>query len=522
MLNFNFKHFYFSILFFVGLLNMSAQTLEDAFLEAGANKDNLVAVLEHYKHTGENQKYEAAAFLIKNMSIHSSKNYKLKDVNNNTIPFSEFDYTDFGMASEVFTKLKDSLLAKPKSYIEKDIHVISSKLLIKNIDLAFSEWKHNTWSSSYSFETFCEYILPYRSLIEPLVDWREDFQFLVRDVKYNLKNNPNPVESCIQVIYGLESFNFTPKRIDPISLLSPQQLLFRREGACPDLANLALFASRAIGIAVTFDFTPHHGASSNRHFWNTVIDSKGNHIPFNGSYLDNGSGLPYNYSVNNKRLGKAFRYTYSIQEKALASKIKKEAIPTNSFLRNKNIKDVTNEYVSVGKINYRPLLSDVDSMSIAYLNVFNTSKWRETDWAEKMNGSYQFTNLGREIVYLPSFYINGKMKYAKYPVLLDKEGYSHILKPDFTNVFETTLSRKDEYPSRYTDNNPFKIELGEKYILLYWDKKWIKSGLGIATPEGIQFNNLPENTLYLLRPLKRSGYERIFIIDKNTKRIIWY
>jgi hypothetical protein len=512
---------YSIIFFFVFTPIIFSQNLEAVFLEAASNKESLKDVLLHYKNSKEEQKYEAALFLIKNMSIHSSINYQLKDIDYKTIPFSEFDYKDFNVASKVFLKLKDSLNVKAVSFTRNDINVISSELLIKNIDLAFFEWKNNVWSKSYTFETFCEYILPYRSLIEPLEDWREDFQFLVREVKHNQKNNSNPVEVCTQVIYGLESFNFEKKRIDPIPLLSPQQLLFRREGACPDLANLALFASRSIGVAVTFDFTPHHGASSNRHFWNTVVDTKGNHIPFNGSYIDDENGLPYNYSVNNKRLGKVFRYTYSVQENTLASRVKNKDIP-NGFLRKKNIKDVTHEYTNVGEINYSPLSDIKDNTSIAYLNVFNTRRWRETDWSEKNNGEFIFKNLGKDIVYLPSFYMGNKMTYAEHPILLDEKGNSVILKPDFTNTFETSLSRDNEYKNNYLDNNPFQIENGEMYKLFYWDKKWIKSGIGRANESGVFFKNIPKNALFLLLPVKQSGYERIFTIDSETGMIIWY
>ncbi|SDW82677.1 hypothetical protein SAMN05444411_102256 [Lutibacter oricola] len=497
-----------------------SQTLQEALLQAGDNKNNLTVVLEHYKNTGEKVKLEAAVFLIKNMPSHESQKYEWVDYNDTIIPFSEFDYDDFGLAIESYNTLKDSLNIKPKIYKQKDISVISSKLLIENIDLAFNTWKNNTWSQYYNFNTFCEYILPYRSLIEPLEDWRKEYQFLVEPAIYNLEDETDPVEVCTHIINELKGFSFVyGKNPLPAPLLSPQQLLFRRQGSCPELANLVLLASRSMGVAVTFDFTPHYAASSNRHYWNTVIDKQGNHIPFNGNSVGDQTGLPHTYTTNHKRMGKVFRQTYSINKNTLANKLKTQDIPI-SFLRNKNIIDVTHEYVSTGEINFVDYNSQVDS--IAYLNVFNRTKWRIIDWAEKTEASFSFKNLGKDIVYLPSFFKNKKQFFSQYPILLDAKGRSHTLKPDFSKVINTTLSRTNEITNAYTENNSSQIEIGEKYMLLYWDGKWKRADISIATKVGVFFKNIPSNALFLMLPAKPDGFERIFILDPVTKQLKWY
>ena len=314
--------------------NLSSQTLDKSLQIKDDKKGELQTVLNHYKKTGESEKHKAALFLFKNISIHQSTNYIWKDLDGNTVSFSEMEYPDYNEALKVIKKIKDSIKVIPKQYVEKDVSVVTSKFLIKNIDLAFKEWKNNPWSSSYSFQTFCEYILPYRSLIEPLEDWRQDYKFIAAPAINNVEDKRDPVEVCSFIIQELKDFSFTSKRIDPIPLLSPQQLLFRRQGTCPDLANLVLLACRSLGLAVTFDFTPHHAASSNRHFWNTIINTEGEHIPFNGNSVSNGEGLPYVYDTNTKRLGKVYRKTYSIQETALRTIEIKSNIP-NGFLQEK-------------------------------------------------------------------------------------------------------------------------------------------------------------------------------------------
>lgn len=222
------------------------------------------ALLMHYKN--DVQKQQAAVFLINNSVIQNSKNYSWIDANSKKVPYNELDYPNIEVAVKAFGKLKDSINITPQTYKVMDIDVLTPELLIKNIDLAFAAWKNNPWSKSYDFNTFCEYILPYRSLVEPLEDWREDYQFLVSGGINAVDDKNKPVAVTTAAILSLKNFTFLGSRPDPIPFLSPKQLLFRREGACADLANLTLLACRSLGLAVTFDFTPFHGASSNKHF----------------------------------------------------------------------------------------------------------------------------------------------------------------------------------------------------------------------------------------------------------------
>ncbi len=52
-----------------------------------------------------------------------------------------------------------------KNQIKYDINNINSKYLIQNIEAAFSI-KEKPWVKKIPFDSFCKYILPYRSQIE--------------------------------------------------------------------------------------------------------------------------------------------------------------------------------------------------------------------------------------------------------------------------------------------------------------------------------------------------------------------
>ncbi len=512
------RKIYLSIICFVWISFANAQSINEVLNQAGNNSDNLKAVLEYYKKAGEMEKYKAALFLIKNMSIHESQTYKWIDEDRNPFSYSELDYEDFDKAQEVLAKLKDSLRLRPFKYKEKDINILTSEMLINNIDLAFLEWKNNPWSSSYTFETFCEYVLPYRSLIEPLEDnWRIMFLDLLEDVKNSNSNNSDPLEVCWEVSKALKKFEFITKRKEPLPLLSPRQLLFRRQGSCPDLTNANIFAGRSLGLAVTFDFTPHYAASSNRHYWATIMDEDGNHIPFNGN-IENHK-LASVYDPNIKRLAKVYRKTYSIQQDALASLTEQSDIP-KGFLREKNMLDVTNEYVFVGTIEYKVNSSIKDK--IGFLNVFNLGKWVPVDWGEIIDTKMRFDNTGKDIVYLPSVYRNSKMIFAPYPILLDLEGNQHILTPNLLNTFDYNFSRINEKRTNYKETNTLNIEDGKTYILLYWNKGWKTHSKVIADGINVQLKNIPSNALFRLVPIKSDRFERIFIIDKKINLISWY
>ncbi|AWK04311.1 hypothetical protein HYN56_08705 [Flavobacterium crocinum] len=507
-------------LYLTSLLLVYSTLFSQSISDLRLKKNKLeTALFERYK--SEIEKKEAAKFLIDNLEIHYSENYNWIDKQNKKVDFNELNYSDFKRAEQVFKKLQDSVKLKPKTYQVKDIDVITPEFLIKNIDQAFQVWKNNPWSHSYNFKTFCEYILPYRSLTEPLEDWRSEYLQLVAQASLKAKNVNQPVDVATQTILELKNFRFLDSRPDPIPYLSPKQLLFRREGACNDLANLTLLACRSMGLAVTFDFTPEYGASSKRHFWDTVIDENGKHIPFNGNCFGNPQGLPYAYNATEKRLAKVFRKTFSIQQSSLAA-IKDTAVIPNGFLREKNILDVTEEYVATGKISYP--INPESKNTTAYLNVFNLAKWRVIDWGQKKSNTIEFQNLGSNIVYLPSFYdpASKKMSYAKYPVLLDSNAKQQILNPNYNKTFSYNLTRDKNKKGPGLDFNSFEVFENEVFSLYVWDNGWKKLEEAKAEKDFIKFSKIPDNGLFLTLCPKSNGYERIFRINSNTKQVEWY
>ncbi len=477
-------------------------------------------VIEHFESKGEHEKVQAALFLINNMPIHYSIKTEWLNSSDDNIIFDEFIYEDYITAKEHFIELRDSNKITPNVVQYKDVTQISSDFLIKNINDSFKDWKENSWSKKYSFENFCEYILPYKSLIEPLEEnWRAEFKSYYGHFATSSNPSNDPVEICIKVLEQLSDFGFVTSRIGQQPLLSPSQMLFRREGNCPDLANMAILATRALGIATTLDFTPHFGASSNRHFWNTVINSEGKHIPFNAT-----DEIPHTYNPNNKRMGKVLRKTFSIQTETLAYSSDTISIPSQ-FLKDKNYTDVTKEYVKTSDIEYT--FNSTDSLTpVNYLSVYNQGKWKVIWWGKEKEGKTIFKTMGRDIIYLPTQYIDGlegqKRFFEPYPLLLNQKGKTIILKPDLSKTYKKTLSQKNEFKENQQEFNSLKIKNNENYSLYYWDTKWVFLETSTAVNEEVKFEKVPKNALFKLLSEHPDNFERIFIIEDFSHKMLWY
>ena len=147
--------------------------LEQVLDKAGANRSELEKVLEHYKY--DKEKLQAARFLIENMDNHFSLYHKLYDEF-----YADVDslYRTNGTKDILFfKKAYDSLSEKFNHFklenVRKtDVECISAEFLISHIDNAF-KMRESPWVSEYSFELFCNYVLPYRVWDEPVSEWMD-------------------------------------------------------------------------------------------------------------------------------------------------------------------------------------------------------------------------------------------------------------------------------------------------------------------------------------------------------------
>ena len=472
--------------------------------KAGNNRTELEKVLEHYQK--DSLKFKAACFLIENMDIHYSQSYRWVKSNGEYFHFNEFNYKSYNDALSDFKKLSTGIKLITQTYSTPDIKNMTSKYLINNIENSFILWK-NKWNMKLTFEMFCDYILPYRIMDEPITEWRNSYSkhFSKSFQKCQSLNVYNVCTFLSESHKGWFSdiFNLDIKK-EPQHALSAQQILFRQQGYCEDMSNWGVFMLRTLGIAAAVDFTPYWATSTGGHFWQVAFDENGREIPF---FM--GDDTPSEFLMR-REPSKVLRLTFSKQKNTLASIIDTSYIPSG-FLRLKNYVDVTNKYWKTTNITIK--LSNNIKNSICFMSVFNGARWRTVWWASRNNGVYMFRNLTRGVVYLPIVYQNGKEIPADNPYLIKSDGTFRCLHANLKKRMNITISQRTNY---------LLFRPNTKYKLCFWDKsgKWNyigqkNSAIQIKPNDVLIFENAPSNALYLLIPEHSKGKERPFTIDDN-------
>ncbi len=468
------------------------------------NKAEFLKVLANYSQPSDSLKFKAACFLIANMRIHQSESYYWADSLNKKIAFDELAYGEFSSAINAFNGLKSKYgKLHPVPTQTNDMDDFHANRLISDIDAAFKYWS----PTFCDFNTFCEYVLPYRISVEPLFDWRDKFHerfSKLFDPKANISENIRYLVGNINLwftcTYNLE------KRDEPLPRLSSLQLLQRKKGTCEDAADLVVFTLRSLGVPVTVDIVPYWATSTGGHALNCAFDPNNQPIHFDA--------LSQSDSLHDfvREPGKVFRTTYSIQSDALANRLRQEEIPPYALLRQCNYKDVTQEYWPVRNVACA-LNGQSQAGKIVYACVYNGGSWKPVWWGESTKDSVTFNNMSKGAVYLPKYYENGKLIAAGDPVA-SGNGQVIELKPD---TVSTRAIRLTELPGY------LKFRAGAKYKLAYYDHKWNTIGIkkaGANTKELI-FTNVPRNALLILMPNYGEKKERPFIITDAGERIWW-
>jgi len=164
----------------------------------GRNQNQLESTLEHYRDSGDSLKLAAAEFLISNMNGHAYAIFALKDSAGNVVPFDATTFTDFDTLEAAFDSLEEKYgtLDFKRDTLIYDTGVITDGYLITHIEESFRAWRECPWARDYTFEDFCEYILPYRGSNEPLKMWRDYFRDKYRELKTQMVDSMSALEAA--------------------------------------------------------------------------------------------------------------------------------------------------------------------------------------------------------------------------------------------------------------------------------------------------------------------------------------
>ncbi len=515
---------FFSFLFVVSFILLNACTsyenrgVERALELAGANRSELLKTLAHYQADHDSLKYKAALYLIQNMPGHGFVDYTLIDTSGNPVDLDVLQYPDYKTMVAAWDSIE--ALRGPIDYrhsaLVEDAQTISAAFLTQNIDLAFKAWQEKPWAKHLNFSRFCEYVLPYRGSNEPLDTSRAYFLNKYADLPQKMKNPSDPVEAARLINQDIKTwFVFDDRYYRHPTDQGVHEMLQSGRGRCEDMANLAIYAMRANGLAVTSDYTPHWADTGNNHAWNALIDSAGKAVPFMGALYDPGA-----YAITN-RVAKVYRKTYSEQPDNLAFKVKhRSSIP--GWLAGKYYADVTEDYTTTATISV-PLDSlPPDSVRFAYLCVFNDGKWKAIHWGRIHKQTATFTHMGVNIAYLPMYYLNHTLTPAGAPFILQKDGTIRPLRArnskQTLRVYSTTRrTRRDA-----TDSiRKAAFAPDSDYELFYWDSGWQSLGCKQArSNRPLIFTEVPKGALFWLIQKNSKKHERIFTYERN--RQVWW
>lgn len=398
------------------------------------NRENLTKAIENYRSSADTLKLKALCFVLRsldNRSYYEGNNLR-KYVNYTKLirlDYNSGDYVwnSFNVLYGPFSR--DSLIKN--SCLDN----ITAQQLTTDIDQSYKTWKDEPWDVHYSFDDFCEYILPFRIDDEypdlSRADISKRFSHLIDSLR-TVKADPVTVCTAVNNKLITDGWTFT-QRLSLLPHFSPYTLITYRTGSCRDMSDYATYVMRSIGLPIGNDFVPQWLHRPNGHNWDVELTPDGRTIPFMGA--ESNPGTPVKPRL---RRGKIYRHTFGVYNKSLGAITKnKQSVP--GFLRDPCIKDVTGEYFRTFSL---PITLNLSKEKYIYLSIFNTVEWYLVDWAFVENQKARFHNLEGDIVYLPTFYEHEKSIPAADPIYLDSVGEVKIMHADRLKPIKSMLVKR--------------------------------------------------------------------------------
>lgn len=464
------------ILFFLLLISACSKTskIDQSLALSGNNQAELETVLKHYSNAQDLLKLKAAKFLIENMiykysldseSMSSNQPYydALEDYR-----IKKGRYGEEGLyivCDSVRDNYSDQI--KPTPTYSSDLTRISAQFLINHIDRSFDAWKRHPWAKDIDFDLFCNYILPYKSgntYWEDAYPYFENFyNKLTESLPCKTKAKMSEyIEANIKGDYTADGTFF--REFYPfLTPMSIQNAIKTKLGECYDINCICVTALRSMSVPAVINMVPLWGNSNDRHFWteiigdtvkalynntqikytNTLEETVNDMFWFKYSFSDSDT-ISSKISIQNCRtIPKVFRDCYAIQESGLFYNATEEIPP---FFKNPGLKDITSHYIQSTNINV-DLWNIKTNSKYAYLCCYspNEQGWTPVAWGKTKRNKVTFKDMGVNILYLPAYYMEGKIVPAGIPFILTENGDARLLTGNLSPHQDIILYNKVPY-----------------------------------------------------------------------------
>jgi len=243
-----------------------------ALQSAKNNRKELEKVLRHYqKNPADSLKYKAACFLIENMPFYSYSTSK--QLENYKSYYAWLKKSRGQTAKQVADSVKKVYgpLGEPEK--KHDIREVDSAYLCNNIEWAFKVWREQPWGKNVSFETFCEYILPYRIEDETLEYWREMYYEKYNSLLDSLRmsdvlDKEDPIVAAKYLRDRLldKEHYFTSTSPALMGHIGPRYVQYI-SGSCREATDFGIYLFRSLGIPCGVDFVPMRSGVNAGHLW---------------------------------------------------------------------------------------------------------------------------------------------------------------------------------------------------------------------------------------------------------------
>lgn len=431
-----------------------AGALEYALDEAGENRKELFAVLEHYGRSADDSlKLEAAKFLIANMSGHYTldsraiREMRRRVQQSDTVILSK-------QTLNYWWKELDEKPTERKAY--SDLQAVGASFLIDNIDAAFRSWQDAPWREDVSFDDFCNGILPYRMTDEYVMPgWRDSLRRQYAPVIDGVTDARRAFALLRDTIWG------RTRRENPEFPYVLDVLTMRKQGVMTCMQGCVYLgmAARALGLPVACDGVFQWANYSNMgHNWialtyggHTYTAVDGDSIAREYNRLDASefpevqevdADYPLDVSLT-KRAAKVWRRTYQASEYPSANKKLARMLP---FFDRHRI-DVSAQYGFRGEV---AVTTDKEIEEVCLCIYSSGDNWLPIDYARTETGKALFRHLNDSIVYQAMMLEGDSLSPLGHPFLLLSDG-CHDLIPDKQRTQTVTLTRKYPFSRHWTN-----------------------------------------------------------------------
>ena len=402
-------------------------SLETVLQVAGENRQELEKVLHYYRiNLADSLKYKAVCFLIENIPFYTYSDGE--QLENYKSYYTWLKKSKGKTPQQVVDSIKKIYGPMKEPSKKRDIMEIDSAYLCRNIDWAFKVWQEQPWGKNISFETFCEYILPYRIGDEPLSYWRETYYEKYNSLLDSLRMSDSldiedPVVAANYLISKLpdKSYYYTSVTPYPFGHIGPEYVQYL-SGTCREVTDFAVYLFRALGIPCAIDFVPARSYINAGHFWLTTWNKDGEE--YMTDFPQKLRPVRKNWWYRWDDSSKVYRYTFSVN-RGLYEQMAKYGEEVYPFWRLPKFTDVTYGY---GYNFKKELVIPLDKQyktkrngKIAYLCVSARDRWTPVDWTVYDAGHLAFQYVRKGSFMRVATYENGELCFLTDPFYADKQ-----------------------------------------------------------------------------------------------------